>query len=161
MFLESWVINGTMVRTCPRVVALVAALTIATSAACGGEPVSAPSTGKASSAAPVEPSAAASSPEDDRFAGARLELVEQSISGAGIKDERVLAAMRRVPRHRFVPEEQVERAYENRPLPIGFGQTISQPYVVALMTELLGIQEGERSLRLGRARDTRARCFPR
>lgn len=138
-----------MVRTCPRVVALVAALTIAPSAACGGEPASAPSTGKASSAAPVEPSAAASSPEDDRFAGARLELVEQSISGAGIKDERVLAAMRRVPRHRFVPEEQVERAYENRPLPIGFGQTISQPYVVALMTELLDIQEGEKVLEIG------------
>lgn len=57
--------------------------------------------------------------------------------------------MRRVPRHRFVPEEQVERAYENRPLPIGFGQTISQPYVVALMTELLDIQEGEKVLEIG------------
>jgi protein-L-isoaspartate(D-aspartate) O-methyltransferase len=103
----------------------------------------------------VDPSASASpptpapSPEDDRFAGERLELVEQSLSRAGIKDQRVLEAMKRVPRHRFVPEEQVERAYENRPLPIGFGQTISQPYVVALMTELLDIQQGEKVLEIG------------
>ncbi|HEX2148668.1 MAG TPA: protein-L-isoaspartate(D-aspartate) O-methyltransferase, partial [Actinomycetota bacterium] len=85
----------------------------------------------------------------DRYAAERREMVERSIEGAGVKDPRVLEAMRRVPRHRFVPEPQVERAYENRPLPIGYGQTISQPYVVALMTELLDVQEGEKVLEIG------------
>jgi protein-L-isoaspartate(D-aspartate) O-methyltransferase len=76
-------------------------------------------------------------------------MVERSIAGAGIKDPRVLEAMRRVPRHRFVPEPQIERAYEDRPLPIGYGQTISQPYIVALMTELLDVQEGDKVLEIG------------
>jgi protein-L-isoaspartate(D-aspartate) O-methyltransferase len=152
LFLDSWVINRTMMRRCPRVVALVAAFSLATLTACGEDP--APTPARATPAS-VDPSASASrptpapSPEDDRFAGERLELVEQSLSRAGIKDQRVLEAMKRVPRHRFVPEEQVERAYENRPLPIGFGQTISQPYVVALMTELLDIQQGEKVLEIG------------
>ncbi len=76
-------------------------------------------------------------------------MVESSILGLGIRDQRVLQAMRDVPRHRFVPEDQIGRAYDNRPLPIGYGQTISQPYVVALMTELLDVQPGERVLEIG------------
>lgn len=64
-------------------------------------------------------------------------------------DNRVLEALRRVPRHRFVPEKFVAHAYDNRPLPIGFGQTISQPYIVALMTDLLGVQAGDRVLEVG------------
>ena len=64
-------------------------------------------------------------------------------------DARVLDAIGAVPRHRFVPEGHVEQAYENRPLPIGRGQTISQPYVVALMTELLRVAPGHRVLEVG------------
>jgi protein-L-isoaspartate(D-aspartate) O-methyltransferase len=61
----------------------------------------------------------------------------------------VMAAMSRVPRHRFVPEDQVPYAYANRPLPIGHGQTISQPYIVAYMTEALELQPEDRVLEIG------------
>jgi len=64
-------------------------------------------------------------------------------------EPRVTAALRRVPRHRFVPDGQVDQAYRNRPLPIGLGQTISQPYIVALMTELLRVRKGDRVLEVG------------
>jgi protein-L-isoaspartate(D-aspartate) O-methyltransferase len=64
-------------------------------------------------------------------------------------DPKVLEVMGRVPRHEFVPPSQVERAYENRPLPIGHGQTISQPYIVALMTDLLGVGPGASVLEVG------------
>ena len=64
-------------------------------------------------------------------------------------DTRVLNALGKVPRHRFVPEHLAEMAYENRPLPIGHGQTISQPYIVALMTDLLRLRPGERVLEIG------------
>ena len=64
-------------------------------------------------------------------------------------DPRVMAAMRAVPRHEFVPERLQRHAYENRPLPIGFGQTISQPYIVALMTDLLNLEPGQRVLEIG------------
>lgn len=67
----------------------------------------------------------------------RMEMVREQIAARGIKDECVLAAMQRVPRHLFVPESECEAAYEDHPLPIGSGQTISQPYVVAYMTEAL------------------------
>jgi protein-L-isoaspartate(D-aspartate) O-methyltransferase len=76
-------------------------------------------------------------------------MVEQHIHRLGVKDEQVLQAIREVPRHRFVPQEQVGRAYDDRPLPIGFGQTISQPYVVALMTELLDLKSGDKVLEIG------------
>lgn len=78
---------------------------------------------------------------------ARQEMIE-GLSRRDL-DPAVLEAMSRVPRHRFVPERQVSRAYQNRALPIGFGQTISQPYVVALMTELLELQPGARVLEIG------------
>ena len=64
-------------------------------------------------------------------------------------DERVMKAMGKVPRHEFVPDDRKDDSYENRPLPIGHGQTISQPYIVALMTDLLEIKEGDRVLEIG------------
>jgi protein-L-isoaspartate(D-aspartate) O-methyltransferase len=64
-------------------------------------------------------------------------------------DPRVMAALDRVPRHRFVPEDLEDAAYENRPLPIGYGQTISQPYIVALMTDLLAVEAGDVVFELG------------
>jgi protein-L-isoaspartate(D-aspartate) O-methyltransferase len=67
----------------------------------------------------------------------------------GALDERVLEVMRKVPRHRFVPEDQRPYAYDNRPLPIGYGQTISQPYIVAVMTDLLNLGKGDRVLEIG------------
>jgi protein-L-isoaspartate(D-aspartate) O-methyltransferase len=78
----------------------------------------------------------------------RMELIE-TIQRRGIADERVLQAMRSVPRHLFVPAEQRDHAYGDYPLPIGFGQTISQPYIVALMTEMLELQPGDRVLEVG------------
>ena len=80
---------------------------------------------------------------------AREAMVRGQLEARGIADERVLAAMRRVPRDQFVPLDQRPHAYEDRPLPIGEGQTISQPYIVAFMTELLEIEEGEKVLEIG------------
>ncbi len=79
----------------------------------------------------------------------RLRMVESQIERRGVKDEAVLEAMRHVPRHLFVPGDQRKPAYADRPLPIGYGQTISQPYVVAFMTELLGLEPGEKVLEIG------------
>jgi len=79
----------------------------------------------------------------------RQAMVEKQIAARGISDSRVLAAMRRVPRHLFVPDNLKRRAYADRPLPIGEGQTISQPYIVALMTESLHLSENMRVLEIG------------
>lgn len=76
-------------------------------------------------------------------------MVERQLRGRGIRDERVLTAMGRVPRELFVPEELRERAYDDAALPIGSGQTISQPYMVALICELLALRGGERVLDVG------------
>jgi protein-L-isoaspartate(D-aspartate) O-methyltransferase len=76
-------------------------------------------------------------------------MVKEDIVSMGIENEDVLRAMRSVPRHEFVPEEYLDQAYENHPLPIGYGQTISQPYVVAWMTELLELKPGEKVLEIG------------
>jgi protein-L-isoaspartate(D-aspartate) O-methyltransferase len=86
---------------------------------------------------------------EDAFAQARLELVENDLEGAGIMNKDVLRAMNTVPRHEFVTPDFLDQAYENHPLPIGYGQTISQPYIVALMTELLELQPGEKVLEIG------------
>ena len=79
----------------------------------------------------------------------RLAMVRDQIEKEGISDSRVLSAMREVPRHLFVPPEYRAMAYESRPLPIGEGQTISQPYVVAFMTEILRLKPGDRILEVG------------
>ncbi|KPK62323.1 MAG: protein-L-isoaspartate O-methyltransferase [Planctomycetes bacterium SM23_32] len=90
--------------------------------------------------------------ERPRFAerrDGRLAMVSTQIEQRGIKDEAVLDAMRQVPRHLFVPEEGRAAAYADRPLPIGLGQTISQPYIVAYMTDLLQVKPGDRLLEVG------------
>jgi protein-L-isoaspartate(D-aspartate) O-methyltransferase len=79
----------------------------------------------------------------------RLRMVEQQLVTRGIRDPRVLAAMVAVPRHEFVPCEHECRAHEDHPLPIGYGQTISQPYMVGLMSEVLQIDGGEQVLEVG------------
>lgn len=76
-------------------------------------------------------------------------MVDTQLVSRGIKDERVLAAMRKVPRHLFIDETLIDRAYEDHALPIGEEQTISQPYMVAIMTELLELRGNERVLEIG------------
>jgi len=92
---------------------------------------------------------AASTRATDPFLAARMTMVEEQIVGRGITDEDVLRAMRAVPRHRFVPEAHQGRAYNDHPLPIGYGQTISQPYIVALMTKMLRLRNDDRVLEIG------------
>jgi protein-L-isoaspartate(D-aspartate) O-methyltransferase len=79
----------------------------------------------------------------------RDRMVDEQLVARGIRDSRVLSAMRTVPRHLFVPRVHPERAYEDHPLPIGHGQTISQPFIVAFMTEALGVEPGARVLEVG------------
>lgn len=76
-------------------------------------------------------------------------MVETQIEGRGITDPRVLAAMRQVPRHHFVDDSLLEEAYSDHALPLGYGATISQPYMVAKMSELLAIKSGDRVLEVG------------
>ena len=76
-------------------------------------------------------------------------MVNTQIVGGGITDPHVIAAMRRVPRHRFIPDHEAGDAYGDYPLPIGHGQTISQPYIVAYMTEALKLSPGEKVLEVG------------
>jgi protein-L-isoaspartate(D-aspartate) O-methyltransferase len=83
------------------------------------------------------------------FREARRTMIERDIARRGIKDQRLLKVMATLPRHLFVPEEMRSSAYHDRPLPIGAGQTISQPYIVAFMTELLELKGGERVLEIG------------
>lgn len=79
----------------------------------------------------------------------RQKMVETQLITRGIRDERVLRAFLAVPREVFVPKKLLSRSYEDTPLPIGYSQTISQPYIVALMTELIGAQPGDRVLEIG------------
>ncbi len=87
--------------------------------------------------------------DDESMYLARKRMVETQLAAQGIRDARVLAAMQRVPRHEFVPERQRAGAYDDRPLPIGHGQTISQPFVVAFMSEALQLDGTERVLEVG------------
>ena len=84
----------------------------------------------------------------DRFTVERQNMVESQLSARGIRDPRVLDAMARVPRHEFVAERYRDQAYEDHPIPIGEGQTVSQPYIVALMLETLSL-EASRVLEIG------------
>jgi protein-L-isoaspartate(D-aspartate) O-methyltransferase len=95
---------------------------------------------------------------DDSYQARRegmIDLIENDVcaTSAYLKrsalDERVLAAMTSVPRHEFVPTDLIDKAYQNRPLPIGHGQTISQPYIVAIMTDLLELEAGQKVLEIG------------
>lgn len=87
--------------------------------------------------------------EDESLTNARHQMVESQIRARGVSDPAVLAAMETVPRHLFVPPESVQDAYADHPLPIGYGQTISQPYIVAWMTELLRLKPGDKVLEIG------------
>jgi protein-L-isoaspartate(D-aspartate) O-methyltransferase len=144
-------------KRCRSVLSLVLTVLVTALAACGGEvPEADRQSGQAVSPAAASPGGVgataapqAEAADDERLRAARMELVEEGVKGLGVKDERVLDAMREVPRHRFVPENQLSRAYNNRPLPIGFGQTISQPYIVGLMSELLDLSPGEKVLEIG------------
>jgi protein-L-isoaspartate(D-aspartate) O-methyltransferase len=86
---------------------------------------------------------------DDSLAAARARMVDETIAPRGVKDPRVLAAMRKVPRHEFVPAAVRDRAYDDTPVPIGHGQTASQPYMVAVMTELAELGPRSRVLEIG------------
>ena len=90
-----------------------------------------------------------SASEIDGYAEARERMVVEGVIGWGISDEDVIEVMGIVPRHRFVPEEYIDSAYANHPLPIGCGQTISQPYIVALMSQELDVVAGNRVLEIG------------
>ncbi len=85
----------------------------------------------------------------DNFEEEREKMVQTQIEARGVKDEKVLKAMRKVCRHLFVPENMRAYAYQDEPLPIGEGQTISQPYIVAYMTEVLELKGEERVLEVG------------
>jgi protein-L-isoaspartate(D-aspartate) O-methyltransferase len=85
----------------------------------------------------------------DRWKANRMQMVDEQLRSRGIKDPRVLDAMARVPRHLFVPDSQRDEAYGDFPLPIGHGQTISQPYIVAFMTEALRLDPAHRVLEIG------------
>jgi protein-L-isoaspartate(D-aspartate) O-methyltransferase len=87
--------------------------------------------------------------QDDTWKKQRDDMVTGQIAARGVRDSKVLEAMRSVPRHLFVPVESRAEAYADHPLPIGEGQTISQPYIVALMTELLQVKPGDRVLEIG------------
>jgi protein-L-isoaspartate(D-aspartate) O-methyltransferase len=96
-----------------------------------------------------EPSAPPTGAEAVAAQAARTRMVRDQILARGLKDERVLVAMARVPRHEFVPASQRPMAYEDGPLPIGYGQTISQPYIVAFMTAALDPKPADRVLEIG------------
>jgi protein-L-isoaspartate(D-aspartate) O-methyltransferase len=85
----------------------------------------------------------------DRFTPERQTMVESQLRGRGIRDQRVLDAMARVPRHEFVAERYRDQAYEDHPIPIGEGQTISQPYIVALTLEALSLEAPDTVLEIG------------
>src|SRR6187397_1889939 len=100
-----------------------------------------------SSSSPM-PSILSADAADDQFAAAREQMVREQLEtpGRGIKDQRVLRAMRKVERHRFVPDTFAKQAYADHPLPIGHNQTICQPYIVALMSQLPHHTPGEKVL---------------
>jgi protein-L-isoaspartate(D-aspartate) O-methyltransferase len=86
---------------------------------------------------------------EDNYTAERQRMVERQIAARGVSAPRVLAAMQKVPRHRFIPATLWEQAYNDYPLPIGEDQTISQPYIVALMTEMLELQATDKVLEIG------------
>jgi protein-L-isoaspartate(D-aspartate) O-methyltransferase len=85
----------------------------------------------------------------DPYASARLTMVDEQLRRRGIRDERLLSAMERVPRHEFIPQDSWDAAYRDYPVPIGQGQTISQPYIVAAMVHWLDLQPTDRVLEVG------------
>jgi len=97
----------------------------------------------------VQPGPPTPTATPDPYLEARLNMVATQMRGRDITDEQVLAVMEKVPRHEFVPADMLSQAYNDYPLPIGYGQTISQPYIVALMTQLLQLKPHDRVLEIG------------
>jgi protein-L-isoaspartate(D-aspartate) O-methyltransferase len=97
----------------------------------------------------LSPCAALAAEESAKFRQAREQMVRSQLERRGISDQATLQAMRRVPRHHFVTESLAREAYADRPLPIGYGQTISQPYIVAYMTQVVAPGPGRRILEIG------------
>jgi protein-L-isoaspartate(D-aspartate) O-methyltransferase len=126
---------------------LIEGVVLALLAGCGGQ-LAAPDVA-ATSAPSVAAREVTPGVAPDAMTERRLKLVESLVHGWGISDPDVIRAMQEVPRHEFVPVEYLSQAYDNHPLPIGYGQTISQPYIVAWMTELLELQPGEKVLEIG------------
>jgi protein-L-isoaspartate(D-aspartate) O-methyltransferase len=87
--------------------------------------------------------------QEDKYLKTRELMVEEQIENRGITDQSTLDAIKKVPRHKFVPPNIVENAYDDRPLPIGYGQTISQPYIVAYMTAVIYPKAGQKVLEIG------------
>jgi protein-L-isoaspartate(D-aspartate) O-methyltransferase len=104
---------------------------------------------KLSAALCVVMAAACTSEGETSMERLRELMVKNQIQARGVSDQRVLEAMRKVERHKFVPGQHIASAYEDHPLPIGHGQTISQPYIVALMTELCELKGNEKVLEIG------------
>jgi protein-L-isoaspartate(D-aspartate) O-methyltransferase len=92
---------------------------------------------------------AGSESTEQQYAKLRESMVREQLQARDVKDARVLAAMRKVPRHKFVPKNLADSAYEDYPLPLTLGQTISQPYIVGYMTQALQLRGGERVLEIG------------
>jgi protein-L-isoaspartate(D-aspartate) O-methyltransferase len=103
----------------------------------------------ACSAATPTPVATSATSPSDQFAEERERMVDEQIISREVSDPIVLQAMRRVPRHEFVPPDYLDQSYADHPLPIGYGQTISQPYIVAYMSENLKLKPGDRVLEIG------------
>lgn len=106
---------------------------------------------QSAASATIDDDPADTTADDARFSRTdeRHRMVADQLEARDIDDERVLQAMKQTPRHRYVPENMRARAYDDRPLPIGHEQTISQPYIVALMTQLLDVSAGDRVLEIG------------
>lgn len=97
----------------------------------------------------IGPGAFAAKVDDTEYLDERTSMVKNQIMERGITDRRVVGAMMSVPRHKFVPNKYITRAYDDNPLPIGYGQTISQPYIVAYMTEVLNLSKNSTVLEVG------------
>lgn len=135
----------------PSVIIALALLVLALGVACGSQPAPVSPTPSSTAAQPTlrERATATTVPAGDPFVTQRQRMVDQQISARGVSDPLVLRAMRQVPRHEFVPGDLIDQAYADHPLPIGYGQTISQPYIVALMTEKLDIGSSDKVLEIG------------
>jgi protein-L-isoaspartate(D-aspartate) O-methyltransferase len=96
-----------------------------------------------------EPSVFAQKSDDTTFLEQRISMVKTQIVERGVNDPHVIGAMKYVPRHKFVPDKYITSAYDDNPLPIGYGQTISQPYIVAYMTEVLNLRKTSTVLEVG------------
>jgi len=128
-----------------RLTLLMMGITLILCVACTPPHLASPSAGEKT----IDPTIEIVETVTDPYAAARLLLVEQTMRSRGIRDAQVLEVMETVPRHEFVPDRYLDQAYADHPLPIGYGQTISQPYIVALMTELLQLEADDKVLEIG------------